>query len=144
MFDRFSESAIKVIMLAQEQARQMGHNFIGTEHILLGLIRLGGTQASSVTLRELGIHLINARVEVEKLIGRGAGDVGVEIPFTDRVKAVLEAASNTSLELGHSYIGSDHLLLGIVSEGENISAEMDRALGPSMAFQVLQNLGSGS
>jgi ATP-dependent Clp protease ATP-binding subunit ClpC len=141
MFDRFSEPAIKVIMLAQEESRRSGHNFVGTEHILLGLIGVGGIHASSVTLRGLGINLKNARSEVEKLIGRGSGLVAVEIPFTERAKAVLEMALNTARELDHSYVGSEHLLLGIVLEGESISAEMDRAPSPSMAFQVLQNLG---
>jgi ATP-dependent Clp protease ATP-binding subunit ClpC len=106
MFERFSEPAIKVIMLAPEESRQMGHNFIGTEHLLLGLAGLGRTEASVVVsvLRDLGINLKNARSGVIKLIGRGSGFIAVEIPFTDRARAVLEIASNTALEMVRSQL----------------------------------------
>ena len=100
MFERFTEKAIKVIMLAQEEARRLGHNFVGTEQILLGLIG-EGTGIAAKVLKSLGINLKDARVEVEKIIGRGSGFVAVEIPFTPRAKRVLELSLEEARQLGN-------------------------------------------
>lgn len=99
MFERFTEKAIKVIMLAQEEARRLGHNFVGTEQILLGLIG-EGTGIAAKVLKSMGINLKDARVEVEKIIGRGSGFVAVEIPFTPRAKRVLELSLEEARQLG--------------------------------------------
>ncbi|KAI9071902.1 hypothetical protein K1719_046137 [Acacia pycnantha] len=117
MFERFTEKAIKVIMLAQEEARRLGHNFVGTEQILLGLIG-EGTGIAAKVLKSMGINLKDARVEVEKIIGRGSGFVAVEIPFTPRAKRVLELSLEEARQLGHNYIGSEHLLLGLLREAK--------------------------
>src|SRR5215813_2613275 len=117
MFERFTEKGIKVIMLAQEEARRLGHNFVGTEQIFLGLIG-EGTGLASQALKTQGITLRHARVEVEKIIGRGSGFVAVEIPFTPRSKRVLELSWDEARQLGHNYIGTEHLLLGLIREGE--------------------------
>lgn len=101
MFERFTEKAIKVIMLAQEEARRLGHNFVGTEQILLGLIG-EGTGIAAKVLKSMGINLKDARVEVEKIIGRGNGFVAVEIPFTPRAKRVLELSLEEARQLGMS------------------------------------------
>jgi len=100
MFERFTEKAIKVIMLAQEEARRLGHNFVGTEQILLGLIG-EGTGIAAKVLKSMGINLKDARVEVEKIIGRGSGFVAVEIPFTPRAKRVLELSLEEARQLGN-------------------------------------------
>ncbi|KAH9770220.1 Chaperone protein ClpC1 [Citrus sinensis] len=123
MFERFTEKAIKVIMLAQEEARRLGHNFVGTEQILLGLIG-EGTGIAAKVLKSMGINLKDARVEVEKIIGRGSGFVAVEIPFTPRAKRVLELSLEEARQLGHNYIGSEHLLLGLLREGEGVAARV--------------------
>jgi ATP-dependent Clp protease ATP-binding subunit ClpC len=123
MFERFTEKAIKVIMLGQEEARRLGHNFVGTEQILLGLIGEGTGYAAKV-LKELGVNLKDARLEVEKIIGRGSGFVAVEIPFTPRAKRVLELALEEARQLGHNYIGTEHLLLGILREGEGVAVKV--------------------
>ena len=120
MFERFTEKAIKVIMLAQEEARRLGHNFVGTEQILLGLIG-EGTGIAAKTLKGMGVNLKEARTEVEKIIGRGSGFVAVEIPFTPRAKRVLELSWDEARQLGHNYIGTEHLLLGLVREGEGVA-----------------------
>lgn len=99
MFERFTEKAIKVIMLAQEEARRLGHNFVGTEQILLGLIG-EGTGIAAKVLKSMGINLKDSRVEVEKIIGRGSGFVAVEIPFTPRAKRVLELSLEEARQLG--------------------------------------------
>ncbi|KAI7736478.1 hypothetical protein M8C21_012083 [Ambrosia artemisiifolia] len=128
MFERFTEKAIKVIMLAQEEARRLGHNFVGTEQILLGLIG-EGTGIAAKVLKSMGISLKDARVEVEKIIGRGSGFVAVEIPFTPRAKRVLELSLEEARQLGHNYIGSEHLLLGLLREGEGVAARVLENLG---------------
>jgi len=123
MFERFTEKAIKVVMLAQEEARRLGHNFVGTEQIMLGLIG-EGTGIAAKVLKSMGISLKEARVEVEKIIGRGSGFVAVEIPFTPRAKRVLELALEEARQLGHNYIGTEHLLLGLLREGEGVAARV--------------------
>src|SRR5271156_5259293 len=131
MFERFTEKAIKVIMLAQEEARRLGHNFVGTEQILLGLIG-EGTGIAAKTLKSMGVNLKDARVEVEKIIGRGSGFVAVEIPFTPRAKRVLELSWDEARQLGHNFIGSEHLLLGLIREGEGVAARVLENLGVNL------------
>ena len=128
MFERFTEKAIKVIMLAQEEARRLGHNFVGTEQVLLGLIG-EGTGVAAKTLKSMGVTLKEARVEVEKIIGRGSGFVAVEIPFTPRAKRILELSWDEARQLGHNYIGTEHLLLGLIREGEGVAARVLENLG---------------
>lgn len=128
MFERFTEKAIKVIMLAQEEARRLGHNFVGTEQILLGLIG-EGTGIAAKTLKAMGVNLKDSRTEVEKIIGRGSGFVAVEIPFTPRAKRVLELSWDEARQLGHNYIGTEHLLLGLIREGEGVAARVLENLG---------------
>ncbi len=128
MFERFTEKAIKVIMLAQEEARRLGHNFVGTEQVLLGLIG-EGTGVAAKTLKAMGVNLKDARAEVEKIIGRGSGFVAVEIPFTPRAKRVLELSWDEARQLGHNYIGTEHLLLGLIREGEGVAARVLENLG---------------
>lgn len=128
MFERFTEKAIKVIMLAQEEARRLGHNFVGTEQVLLGLIG-EGTGVAAKTLKSMGVNLKEARAEVEKIIGRGSGFVAVEIPFTPRAKRVLELSWDEARQLGHNYIGTEHLLLGLIREGEGVAARVLENLG---------------
>ncbi len=143
MFERFTEKAIKVIMLAQEEARRLGHNFVGTEQILLGLIG-EGTGVAAKVLKSMGVNLKDARVEVEKIIGRGAGFVAVEIPFTPRAKRVLELSLEEARQLGHNYIGTEHLLLGLIREGEGVAARVLENLGVDLAkvrTQVIRMLG---
>ena len=132
MFERFTEKAIKVIMLAQEEARRLGHNFVGTEQILLGLIG-EGTGIAAKTLKSMGVNLKDARVEVEKIIGRGSGFVAVEIPFTPRAKRVLELSWDEARQLGHNYIGTEHLLLGLIREGEGVAARVLENLGVDLS-----------
>jgi ATP-dependent Clp protease ATP-binding subunit ClpC len=143
MFERFTEKAIKVIMLAQEEARRLGHNFVGTEQILLGLIG-EGTGVAAKVLKSMGANLKDARVEVEKIIGRGSGFVAVEIPFTPRAKRVLELSLEEARQLGHNYIGTEHLLLGLIREGEGVAARVLENLSVDLAkvrTQVIRMLG---
>ena len=128
MFERFTEKAIRVIMLAQEESRRLGHNFVGTEQLLLGLIS-EGTGIASKTLKSMGVNIKEAREEVEKIIGRGCGFVAVEIPFTPRAKKVLELSWDEARQLGHNYIGTEHLLLGLIREGEGVAAKVLENLG---------------
>jgi len=128
MFERFTAAAIKVIMLAQEEARLIGHNFVGTEMILLGLIG-EGEGAAALTLKHQGVTLKAARQEVEKIIGRGSGRVAVEIPFTPRAKRLLELSWDQSRQMGDNFISTEHLFMGLVEEGGGV------------AMRVLENLG---
>merc|ERR1712193_271448 len=143
MFERFTEKAIKVVMLAQEEARRLGHNFVGTEQILLGLIG-ESTGIAAKVLKTLGISLKDARLEVEKIIGRGSGFVAVEIPFTPRAKRVLEMSLEEARQLGHNYIGTEHILLGLLREGEGVAARVVETLGADSAkirTQVIRAVG---
>lgn len=128
MFERFTEKAIKVIMLAQEEARRLGHNFVGTEQILLGLVG-EGTGIAARVLKAHNVRLKEARKEVEKIIGRGSGFIAVEIPYTPRGRRVLELAWDEARNLGHNYIGTEHLLLELVREGEGVAARVLENLG---------------
>nr|WP_273038631.1 Clp protease N-terminal domain-containing protein [Iningainema tapete] len=127
-FERFTEKAIIAITFAQGESRRLGHNFVGTEQILLGLIGEGSGMASQF-LTSVGVNLENAQIEVEKVIGRGMGYTARDIPFTPRAKQVLELSVEESRQLGHDYINTEHLLLGILREGGGA------------AIRVLQNLG---
>jgi len=143
MFERFTEKAIKVIMLAQEEARRLGHNFVVTEQILLGLIG-EGTGVAAKVLKSLGVNLKDSRIEVEKIIGRGSGFVAVEIPFTPRAKRVLELSLEEARQLGHNYIGTEHLLLGLIREGEGVAARVLENLNIDLSkvrTQVIRMLG---
>jgi len=143
MFERFTEKAIKVIMLAQEEARRLGHNFVGTEQIFLGLIG-EGTGVAAKVLKSLGVNLKDSRIEVEKIIGRGSGFVAVEIPFTPRAKRVLELSLEEARQLGHNYIGTEHLLLGLIREGEGVAARVLENLNIDLTkvrTQVIRMLG---
>nr|QCI06096.1 Clp protease ATP binding subunit [Dicranema revolutum] len=146
MFERFTEKAIKVIMLAQEEARRLGHNFVGTEQILLGLIG-EGTGIAAQVLKSMNVNLKDARIEVEKIIGRGSGFVAVEIPFTPRAKRVLELSLEEARQLGHNYIGTEHLLMGLVREGEGVAARVLENLAvnvSSIRTEVIQMLSENS
>ena len=142
MFERFTEKAIKVIMLAQEEARRLGHNFVGTEQVLLGLIG-EGTGIGPKVLKSMGVNLKDARQEVEKIIGRGSGFVAVEIPFTPRAKRILELSLEEARQLGHSYIGTEHLLLGLIREGEGVGVRVLKNLDVNLSklrSQVIRSL----
>ncbi|CAN8278285.1 unnamed protein product [Cochlearia groenlandica] len=146
MFERFTEKAIRVIMLSQEEARRLGHNVVGTEQILLGLIG-EGTGIAAKVLKSMGINLKDSRVEVEKIIGRGSGFVAVEIPFTPRAKRLLELSLEEARQLGHNYIGSEHLLLGLLREGEGVAARVLENLGvdPSnIRTQIIRMVGENN
>ena len=123
MFERFTERARRVVVFAQEEARLLDHDYIGTEHLLLGLLAEGdGVGARS--LQELDISLRSVRVRVEQTIGRGKSSPTGHIPFTPRAKKVLELSLREALQLGHNYIGTEHILLGLVREGEGVAAQV--------------------
>ena len=139
----FTEKAIKATMLAQEEARRLGHNFVGIEQILLGLIG-EGTGVAAKVLKSMGVNLKDTRIEVEKIIGRGSGFVAVKIPFTPRAKRVWELSSEEAGQLGHNYIGTEHLLLGLIREGEGVAARVLENLGVDLSkvrTQVIEMLG---
>ncbi|NLJ87038.1 MAG: ATP-dependent Clp protease ATP-binding subunit [Firmicutes bacterium] len=145
MFGRFTERAQRVIVLSQEEARRLGHNVVGTEHILLGLVAEGHGVAARA-LAELGA-LERVRTEVEKVIGRGEGITIGQIGFTPRAKRVLELAFDEARQLGHSYIGTEHILLGLIREGEGVAAQVLRNLNVDLEKvrkQVLDLLGEGA
>lgn len=131
MFGRFTERAQKVLMLAQEEARRLNYPYVGTEHLLLGLIREGGGIAAKV-LQGMGIELERVRSEVEKVIGKGESVVIGEIGFTPRSKKVLELSFDEARNLGHNYIGTEHLLLGLIREGEGVAATVLQNLGANL------------
>lgn len=128
MFESFTEQAVKVIMLAQEEARRLGHNFVGTEQILLGLIG-EGTGIAAKVLTDMGLNIKDVRTEIQRIIGRGSGFVPSEIPFTPRVKRIFESALNEARKLGHSYIGTEHILLGLIADDEGVAAKVLEVLG---------------
>src|SRR6266581_9462747 len=127
-FDKFTERARKVLMLAQEEAQRFNHNYIGTENLLLGLVREGEGVAAKV-LGNLGVELNQVREAVEAMIGRGDRIVLGEIGLTPRAKKVIELAVDEAHRLNHHYIGTEHLLLGLVREGEGIAAQVLQSLG---------------
>jgi ATP-dependent Clp protease ATP-binding subunit ClpC len=142
MFERFTDRARRVVVLAQEEARMLNHNYIGTEHILLGLIREGEGVAAKA-LESLGISLEAVRQQVEEIIGQGQQAPSGHIPFTPRAKKVLELSLREALQLGHNYIGTEHILLGLIREGEGVAAHVLVKLGADLnrvRQQVIQLL----
>jgi len=142
MFERFTDRARRVVVLAQEEARMLNHNYIGTEHILLGLIHEGEGVAAKA-LESLGISLEAVRQQVEEIIGQGQQAPSGHIPFTPRAKKVLELSLREALQLGHNYIGTEHILLGLIREGEGVAAQVLVKLGadlPRVRQQVIQLL----
>ncbi|MEY3904975.1 MAG: hypothetical protein RIT08_891, partial [Actinomycetota bacterium] len=142
MFERFTDRARRVVVLAQEEARMLNHNYIGTEHILLGLIHEGEGVAAK-GLESLGISLEAVRSQVEEIIGQGQQAPSGHIPFTPRAKKVLELSLREALQLGHNYIGTEHILLGLIREGEGVAAQVLVKLGADLSRvrqQVIQLL----
>jgi ATP-dependent Clp protease ATP-binding subunit ClpC len=142
MFERFTDRARRVVVLAQEEARMLNHNYIGTEHILLGLIHEGEGVAAK-GLEALGISLEGVRAQVEEIIGQGQQAPSGHIPFTPRAKKVLELSLREALQLGHNYIGTEHILLGLIREGEGVAAQVLVKLGADLnrvRQQVIQLL----
>ena len=131
MFERFTDRARRVVVLAQEEARMLNHNYIGTEHILLGLIHEGEGVAAKA-LEALGISLEAVRSQVEEIIGQGQQAPSGHIPFTPRAKKVLELSLREALQLGHNYIGTEHILLGLIREGEGVAAQVLVKLGADL------------
>ncbi|MBP7902740.1 MAG: hypothetical protein RLZZ87_861 [Actinomycetota bacterium] len=131
MFERFTDRARRVVVLAQEEARMLNHNYIGTEHILLGLIHEGEGVAAK-GLESLGISLDAVRAQVEEIIGQGQQAPSGHIPFTPRAKKVLELSLREALQLGHNYIGTEHILLGLIREGEGVAAQVLVKLGADL------------
>ena len=131
MFERFTDRARRVVVLAQEEARMLNHNYIGTEHILLGLIHEGEGVAAKA-LESLGISLEAVRQQVEEIIGQGQQAPSGHIPFTPRAKKVLELSLREALQLGHNYIGTEHILLGLIREGEGVAAQVLVKLGADL------------
>lgn len=146
MFQRFSDRARRVVVLAQEEARMLNHNYIGTEHLLLGLIQEGEGVAAKA-LESMGISLEAVRNQVEEIIGRGSTAPTGHIPFTPRAKKVLELSLREALQLGHNYIGTEHILLGLIREGEGVAAQVLTKLGADLdrvRNQVVQLLTGAS
>ena len=142
MFERFTDRARRVVVLAQEEARRLNHNYIGTEHILLGLIREGDGVAAKA-LESLGISLDAVRQQVEEIIGQGQQAPSGHIPFTPRAKKVLELSLREAPQLGHNYIGTEHILLGLIREGDGVAAQVLVKLGADLnrvRQQVIQLL----
>ncbi|TVX77392.1 ATP-dependent Clp protease ATP-binding subunit [Corynebacterium sp. NML180780] len=142
MFERFTDRARRVIVLAQEEARELNHNYMGTEHILLGLIKEGEGVAAKA-LEQMGINLDDVRREVIEIIGHGSQPVSGHIPFTPRAKKVLELSLREGLQMGHKYIGTEFLLLGLIREGDGVAAQVLTKLGadlPTVRQTVIQLL----
>src|SRR6187200_729602 len=132
MFERFTDRARRVVVLAQEEARMLNHNYIGTEHILLGLIHEGEGVAAKA-LESMDISLNAVREQVQEIIGEGSHAPSGHIPFTPRAKKVLELSLREALQLGHNYIGTEHILLGVVREGEGVAAQVLVKLGADLS-----------
>jgi ATP-dependent Clp protease ATP-binding subunit ClpC len=142
VFERFTDRARRVVVLAQEEARMLNHSYIGTEHILLGLVHEGEGVAAKA-LQGLGISLEGVREQVEEIIGHGAHAPTAHVPFTPRAKKVLELSLREALQLGHNYIGTEHILLGLIREGEGVAAQVLQKLRADLnrvRQQVLQLL----
>jgi ATP-dependent Clp protease ATP-binding subunit ClpC len=134
----FTDGARRVVVLAQDEARLLNHNYLGTEHLLLGLIREGEGVAVKA-LESLGISLEAVRAQVQEIIGQGQSAPTGHIPFTPRAKTVLELSFREALQLHHDYIGSEHLLLGLIREGEGVAAQVLMQLGADL-FRVRQRV----
>src|ERR1700685_2309882 len=131
MFERFTDRARNVVVLAQQEARLLKHNYIGTEHILLGLVRESDGLAAKA-LEALGIGLDAVREQVEEIIGRGQKSPSGHIPFTPRAKKVLELSLREAVQFGHNYIGTEHILLGLIREGDGVAAQVLVQLGAAL------------
>jgi ATP-dependent Clp protease ATP-binding subunit ClpA len=131
VFERYTDRARRVVVLAQEEARRLKHNYLGTEHILLGLVGEGEGVAARA-LESLGISLEAVRQQVEEIIGQGQQPPSGHYPFTPRAKKVLDLASREALQLGHNYVGTEHILLGLVREGEGVAAQVLVKLGADL------------
>jgi len=131
VFERFTDRARKIVVFAQEEARLLKHDYIGTEHLLLGLIREGEGVAAK-TLESMGISLEAIRSEVVGTVGEGDGAPPGHIPFTARAKKALELSFREALQLGHDYIGTEHILLGLIREGEGVAAQVLGKLGADL------------
>jgi ATP-dependent Clp protease ATP-binding subunit ClpC len=131
MFERFTDRARRVVVLAQEESRLLNHNYIGTEHILLGLVH-EGEGVAALALTSMGIGLDSVRGQVEEIIGQGKAAPTGHIPFTPRAKKVLELSLREALQLGHNYIGTEHILLGLLREGEGVAAQVLQKLGADL------------
>ena len=134
MFERFTDRARRVVVLAQDEAKMRNHNYIGTEHILLGLIHEGEGVAAKA-LEQMGISLEAVREQVEEIIGHGQTQPTGHIPFTPRAKKVLELSLREALQMNHSYIGTEHILLGLIREGEGVAAQVLIKLGAEAALR---------
>jgi ATP-dependent Clp protease ATP-binding subunit ClpC len=149
VFERFTDRARRVVVLAQEEARMLNHNYIGTEHLLLGLVREGDGFAARA-LVSLDISLEAVRQQVEEIIGRGQAAPTGHIPFTPRAKKVLELSLREALQLGHNYIGTEHILLGLIREGEGVAAQVLQKLGADLdrvrqaVIQLLSGYAAGA
>jgi ATP-dependent Clp protease ATP-binding subunit ClpC len=149
VFERFTDRARRVVVLAQEEARMLNHNYIGTEHILLGLVRERDGIAAKA-LASLNIRLDAVRGEVEDIIGQGQAPTTGHIPFTPRAKKVLELSLREALQLGHNYIGTEHILLGLIREGEGVAAQVLQKLGAGLdrvrqtVIQILSGYAAGA
>ena len=145
MFERFTDRARRVVVLAQEEARMLSHGYIGTEHLLLGLIHEGGG-ASGAALESLSITLDDARAQVVSIVPRGQEPLSGHIPFTPRAKEILELSLREALDLGHSSIGPEHILLGVVREGQGVANQVLATLGadgPSVRAEVMRFVQQG-
>ena len=131
MFERFTDRARRVVVLAQDEAKALNHNYIGTEHLLLGLISEGEGVAAKA-LESLDISLEAVRAQVEEIIGHGTSTPTGHIPFTPRAKKVLELSLREALQMNHSYIGTEHILLGLIREGEGVAAQVLIRLGADL------------
>ncbi|OIP72350.1 MAG: ATP-dependent Clp protease ATP-binding subunit ClpC [Oscillatoriales cyanobacterium CG2_30_40_61] len=143
MFEYFSDKAIKAVMLAQEEARRLGHNFVGTEQILVGLMS-EGTSVAAKTLKAQGLGLREVQKEVEAIIGRGSGFLPVEIPFTPRAKRIFETAMKEARQMGNNYIGPEHILLGLLQDNEGVASKVLENLGvdrSQVRTEVIRSLG---
>ncbi|WP_026788043.1 ATP-dependent Clp protease ATP-binding subunit [Planktothrix rubescens] len=143
MFEYFSDKAIKAVMLAQEEARRLGHNFVGTEQILVGLMS-EGTSVAAKTLKAQGLSLREVQKEVESIIGRGSGFLPVEIPFTPRAKRIFETAMKEARQMGNNYIGPEHILLGLLQDNEGVASKVLENLGvdrSQIRTEVIRALG---
>ena len=132
MFERFTDRARRVVVLAQDEARSLNHNYIGTEHLLLGLIHEGEGVAAKA-LESMDISLDAVRTHVVEIIGEGQSAPSGHIPFTPRAKKVLELSLREALQLGHNYIGTEHILLGLLREGEGVAAQVLTNLGADLS-----------
>lgn len=149
MFERFTDRARYAVVIAQEEARRLNHNYIGTEHLLLGLVRTEqGLAARALTA--MAVSLDDVRSGVEQIIGRGQDPVAAHIPFTPRAKNVLELSLREAVRLRHNYIGTEHILLGLIREGEGVAAQVLRSRGLDLVavttkvHELMQGLATGT